>query len=1413
MAAATYFTQIQQIYIAFYQRPADPTGFKYWAERLDLAGGNLSAVIDAFATSPEAALRYGPINAQTISTVIDAIYLALFNKAPDAGGKQFYMDGFASGKFTAGSIALNVLNGATGNDAVSIAHKTQFAQEFTQQVDGRLMTDAYFGTGNQFNVTYSGNADLAAARTMLNGVTAENTSVLSPTQVTELLKAQIADATDPIAQQSSGQTFTLTTGADTMPGLIGTLGTSSTSGNDVIVGTELTLSSGDVINGGNGTDTLRVGNSGGLKNFSSFTLTGVENVQVTADGTGATGFDVTGATGVTKLINDNSSQDVTFTGAGTIPSVGLAVTNVSAGNTTVVFTADAVVGTADALTVALNGNKTIANAAVGTVTVNGIETVNVTTSGASSNLTAIASTSLNAMTVAGDKSLTLAGVTFTDNINVNTLNAAGLTGTAALNVTILANTATLDVAVTGGEGNDRADFSTGFDTRDAFTGGAGRDTLALTQAVATAQTTTTGGTVSGVEILEITNGGTGTTNMDNFVGVDTVYYSGLTGGSALAAASTISNAVTGLTVQVDVDAVAQDQTTTLKTNGTADVANYVFNKVGAADALGTVSAAQFETVNITTADDTTVLGTGVLTIANLTNTVATKLTIAGNAALTIANSNDPDTAVLATIDAGTATAAVTISGTNLAAGGATVTLGSGNDTFNVATAAGADTYDLSKGGNDVIVYNAVAQSGVLMDTITGFVAGSDDINLLALGITASSLFKGVKASALEAQGALTGGGTVSAVFDASTSILWVDTHTTAGVAGGDGTLDANDFRVKLSGVTSISASDLTLATTGVTFTANKVAFNTATAADSTEANAVTTSDDTINATVAFLTAASTVDGLLGADTLNISATAAAGENADLAAMAFTNVETINVASTVETVTMAAADTGTGQATTISGVSGTAQTLAIGATDDLTTVRIRNLETLTDAGANAAVNFTMNTDNFTNITAVTLNGGTADTLILADGTYDFTSVALTFGTAASVLDLVTSSAVGTKTLTLNAADVNNVATITGNGTDGVIARLNFLDTTTLAAQAITEIDTFGMAGADQTLTLDGDDYTTMAAADTAVMTFVGSGTSNLVFAVGGGAANLSLATTLVSGFDSIDFSAASTAAHTVTLDASSISGNATLVGDANSSLALTTSGSYANLTLTAADFDDLIVTAGTAITADTGLFSGAVVAIDGTAGVDPTLAINMDTTTLSLAGIGFGAANGIDTTITGTTGNDTITLNATKVAGSTMTVVGNGGSDAFRLVGLSGNASGLTVVADSVRITDFAAANDQVLVLASGLTNSASKIGVAKAQGAGDFDLGGFTLITDAVSSDFTSKVVLASAVGAYANFATAGDTAFFAIKNTDASQVALYRVVEVGGDADNIDAANDAITLVAVLDVTGAFGLANINVY
>ncbi len=116
-APSDYYDTIQKCYIGYYQRPADPIGLIYWATRLDAntapgSSPNLSAIIEAFASSPESLTLYGTINSTTISGVVNGIYRALFDRDAEQVGLNWYVDGFNSGQYTAATIMLNVLYGA-----------------------------------------------------------------------------------------------------------------------------------------------------------------------------------------------------------------------------------------------------------------------------------------------------------------------------------------------------------------------------------------------------------------------------------------------------------------------------------------------------------------------------------------------------------------------------------------------------------------------------------------------------------------------------------------------------------------------------------------------------------------------------------------------------------------------------------------------------------------------------------------------------------------------------------------------------------------------------------------------------------------------------------------------------------------------------------------------------------------------------------------------------------------------------------------------------------------------------------------------------------------------------------------------------------------------------------------------------
>jgi hypothetical protein len=213
-APSTYFDTVQKIYIGYYQRPADPAGLIWWARELDRNGGNLNAIIDAFASSPESQALYGTIDSTTIPTVVNDLYLALLARNAEPGGRDWYVGEFNAGRFTSATIMLNILNGTTTNpDLQSINNKLSAANLFTRTIDPEL-------DSLNFQVTYSGAGDVIAGRNFLNFVTSDPATAQTEAGTTEYVRTNIADPGDQILSTGriqlpkTGQTISYTTGDD-----------------------------------------------------------------------------------------------------------------------------------------------------------------------------------------------------------------------------------------------------------------------------------------------------------------------------------------------------------------------------------------------------------------------------------------------------------------------------------------------------------------------------------------------------------------------------------------------------------------------------------------------------------------------------------------------------------------------------------------------------------------------------------------------------------------------------------------------------------------------------------------------------------------------------------------------------------------------------------------------------------------------------------------------------------------------------------------------------------------------------------------------------------------------------------------------------------------------------------------------
>jgi len=1316
------------------------------------------------------------------------------------------------------------------NSGLSRANTMKAVSDALLSIDN---TDANFGT---------------ASLTLENKMTAAaNYSETQSSTDLAVLQGAISSVTDDpatippvVVVPVAGKSFTLTTAADSLAPNSADVLTQTTADDDTITATEATLGSADILDGGAGNDTLRYASSdvtptNAAVSEAGFTTTNIETIKVTADNTLGTTFDVTGVDGMTAISNDNSSQNLTLTGLANLVAVGM--NNVSGGNTNVQYKNSVLSGAADVQELTLSGNTSNADAAVSSISIGnssapvgtaGIETLNITTSGSASKLTDI-TTGAATINVTGDKDLTV-GVAGTNTVanalgGATAINASTFTGN--LSVITDSNGTAKDVVVTGGTGDDTANFSQGFEAGDSFVGGEGTDTIGLTNALATA---TPAGSLTSVETLDVTDIAlTGTVDMDNFAGVSKVIYNaGITGGNT----ATVGDAVTGITVEVDavgagVAGANGSLTVNLKTDGTADEVTVELDNIDAAlETIATITVDDAETLNIS-ADDDSSTGLGSITVNTLdldaAGTVAdlTTLKLSGDSDLTITNFDNGAAPAVTAVDASGMTGALgntalgsvgAGAGLSTSAAGAVYTFGAGGTDWTmgaiVGTQTGGDTINMGAGADTVRYNNANQSSGVSSDTIMNFTQGSDVLNLVALGVNTSTLFLGNVENTTAAETALTGVAG-QAVFITSENVLIVD-------LAGLGTIGNGDLRIKLDGITALTAADLGFGT-GVTFTANQAAFNTATAAHSTEANILTNENDTINATVLQLVG-STINGLIGTDTLNVSATAAGNETADLNAIAgnVSNLEAVNIDSSVETVLIDNGSLGLATANliaTVAGVSGTTQTLSVDGTVSLAPLTVTNLENL---AFNSASNITIDEDNFASFSGNITGSAGADTLTLtgnaATDDFDFTSRTLT---AVETLSLATADDV-----TVDAADLTDVIAITGaagsdiffNGstnidgiavTDGAVASANFgANTLTIdndgVADDIAAFESFvGTAGSALVLTDDAN--ATFANGQlTGVTTLNASALiTSRTLTIGTGIDGLAVTLGAVTGANNLNLASSSA----LTVDANAITATGTL----------DVSGSGA-LTINNFDGDDLDNNAGTgALVVNLGTGTPAAVNIQANATAASTTinaANHADGSVLTISGDGAATVTNVsqsDVTMAGTGALTVTTIDgaATQVitggtAGDTITIVTTDATDSTDINGLAGvdNIS-LSLGQDDVTITSSFVTDMDIV---TGFTAGDDKFVTGNAGAA-------FTAQTIATASNATlaaefQNAVTAAIGNAATNWDGLGDTILVTVSAGTAA--GTYLVSNNSADAVYTAATDFAVEVVGVSGVLSA---------
>lgn len=133
MASQSAQNLAQLMYLAYFNRVADPSGQNYWAGQIDSAGGINYSIVGQFVfNSSEFANTYPSSN--SVEQKIGRAYGLLFNRAADSGGLAFYAGEVNSGSKTIEQAIMDLFEGAGGSDLTSMNNKIGTANQATSQI-------------------------------------------------------------------------------------------------------------------------------------------------------------------------------------------------------------------------------------------------------------------------------------------------------------------------------------------------------------------------------------------------------------------------------------------------------------------------------------------------------------------------------------------------------------------------------------------------------------------------------------------------------------------------------------------------------------------------------------------------------------------------------------------------------------------------------------------------------------------------------------------------------------------------------------------------------------------------------------------------------------------------------------------------------------------------------------------------------------------------------------------------------------------------------------------------------------------------------------------------------------------------------------------------------------------------------
>ncbi|WP_313169307.1 DUF4214 domain-containing protein [Massilia oculi] len=190
---------IQELYVAYFNRPADVAGMEYWKDALDANPDALNELSRSFSMSDEYRDTYAGMDNRA---VVSEVYMNLFGREAESAGVDYWANLLDNKMITIDNVVTQIADGAEGQDEVAFMGKIAAATLFTERLDEPHEQAAYAGEGNDIAAEF-----LATIKDLSSAADALDTDVVDA-WIDRIVDAHTAGETALVGVQ---------TGADALP--------------------------------------------------------------------------------------------------------------------------------------------------------------------------------------------------------------------------------------------------------------------------------------------------------------------------------------------------------------------------------------------------------------------------------------------------------------------------------------------------------------------------------------------------------------------------------------------------------------------------------------------------------------------------------------------------------------------------------------------------------------------------------------------------------------------------------------------------------------------------------------------------------------------------------------------------------------------------------------------------------------------------------------------------------------------------------------------------------------------------------------------------------------------------------------------------------------------------------------------